>query len=239
PESPRWEVTHGRHESAARTIDAMEQCCREKSVSLEGQLASDPDENPDHFYRRLTILIAMWFLWYIGNYAFLGDGAQLLADNGTAIGGSIALLAIGAIGYPLGALAALQTVDRFERRVVILAASIAWLIAMGAVGSFAGDAIIAIGCLLASMSLGCFLQVAYTYTAESFPTKIRATGFALSDGIGHAGGAVGVLLLPVLVTHWSFGAGFVAIGITGLAAGLIALLGPKATQRRLEHISAV
>ena len=240
PESPRWEVAHGREESAQRTIDAMEQCCREKSVDL--QPPTEPDDPPPTgtslSYKRLTILIVMWFLWYIGNYAFLGDGAQLLTDNGAAIGGSIALLAIGAVGYPLGAFAALKTVDRFERRVVILAASVLWLIAMAAVGSFAGDVVIAIGCLLASMSLGCFLQVAYTFTAESFPTKIRATGFALSDGIGHAGGAVGVLLLPVLVTHWSFGAGFVAIGITGLAAGLVALLGPKATQRRLEHISA-
>ena len=241
PESPRWEVTHGRDESAARTIDAMEQCCREKCVELEDRPETEPDEpqrGSEHFYRRLTVLIAMWFLWYIGNYAFLGDGAQLLADNGAAIGGSIALLAIGAIGYPLGALAALRTVDRFERRLVILAASVVWLIAMAAVGSFAGDVVIAIGCLLASMSLGCFLQVAYTFTAECFSTNIRATGFALSDGIGHAGGAVGVLLLPVLVTHWSFGAGFTAIGLTGLAAGVVALLGPKATRRRLEHISA-
>jgi len=86
-------------------------------------------------------------------------------------------------------------------------------------------------------ALGSYLQVAYTFTAESFPTRWRATGFALSDGIGHIGGAVGALLLPVVVRGWSFFGGFAAIAVTGLLAGLVALLGPRATGRRLEEIS--
>ncbi|MEO9146275.1 MAG: MFS transporter, partial [Ginsengibacter sp.] len=78
----------------------------------------------------------------------------------------------------------------------------------------------------------------YTFTAEAFPTQARATGFALSDGIGHAGGAVGALLLPAIIAHYSFFTGFAFIGCTGLLAGIIALFGPKTTGRNLESVSS-
>lgn len=87
------------------------------------------------------------------------------------------------------------------------------------------------------MTVGSFLQVAYTFTAERFPTRLRARGFALADGVGHFGGAVGALLLPTLVTATSFFTGFLVIGITGLLAGLIALSGPRAGGRSLENLT--
>jgi MFS transporter, putative metabolite:H+ symporter len=88
------------------------------------------------------------------------------------------------------------------------------------------------------MALGMFLQAGYTYTAESFPTRARASGFALCDGIGHGGGALGGLYLPTIVSTFSFFAGFALIGVTGLIAGLIALAGPVVRGLSLERISA-
>ncbi|RDH80106.1 MFS transporter [Mycolicibacterium moriokaense] len=245
PESPRWEVLHGRVSEAERTVARMEQTCAQCGVSLPDPAAESVDEGRAGWHglfarpygRRLAILISMWFLWYIGNYGFLGDATQLMTDKGAAIGGSILFLAIGAAGYPVGAAAMLVLVDRLERRVLILISTVVWLIGMLLVGSFAGDVAISAGAFLAAVALGSYLQVAYTFTAESFPTRGRATLFALSDGIGHSGGALGALALPVVVAHWSFFGGFAAIGVTGLLAGLVALLGPAATGRRLEHVS--
>jgi MFS family permease len=128
-------------------------------------------------------------------------------------------------------------VDRVERRLLILGATIVWLAGMLLIGWFASDAVIYVGAFLASLALGSYLQVAYTFTAESFPTRARATGFAFSDGIGHAGGALGALVLPIVVSSFSFFVGFAAIGVTGLLAGLVALAGPAVTGRRLEHVS--
>jgi MFS family permease len=95
--------------------------------------------------------------------------------------------------------------------------------------ALANEAVLIIGSFLASLAFGLYLQVAYTYTAESFPTRARASGFSLSDGIGHGGGALGALVLPTVVASVSFFAGFVGIGITGALAGLIALLGPRSS----------
>jgi len=92
---------------------------------------------------------------------------------------------------------------------------------------------------VASLALGLYLQVAYTYTAELFPTRARSSGFSLSDGIGHCGGAVGALLLPTVVGATSFFVGFLGIGVTGLVAGLIALIGPRTSGRRLEEVFAL
>ena len=181
-------------------------------------------------------LITMWFLWYIGNYGFLGDAATLLSANGLGIGSSILYLAVGAIGYPVGAGIMILTADKIERKYLIFGATVVWLIGMLLIGSLANGAVVTVGSFLASLALGSYLQVAYTFTAENFPTGLRSRGFALADGGGHLGGAVGALLLPALVTGSTFFIGFAIIGITGLLAGLIALGGPKTTGLSLEKV---
>ena len=187
--------------------------------------------------RTVLTMVTLWFLWYIGNYGFLGDAPSLFAEHGMGIGDSILYLAVGAIGYPVGAAIMLVTSDKIERKYLIFAATVTWLVGMLLIATLATTVIVTIGSFLASLALGSFLQVAYTFTAESFPTRLRARGFALADGGGHLGGAVGALLLPTLVTATSFFVGFAVIGVTGLLAGLIALGGPKSSGRSLEEVT--
>ena len=131
----------------------------------------------------------------------------------------------------------LGVADKIERKRSILGSTIVWLIGMILLGSLANEEVVLAGSFLASLALVLYLQVAYTFTAESYPTRARSSGFALSDGLGHIGGGFRVLFLPVLVASYGFGVGFVTIGITGLIAGLLAMLGPSATKLRLEQVS--
>jgi len=247
PESPRWLALHGREDEADAIVRRMEDAARAKGVDLPEPRNEDVSlERHDLPYRallgrpyagRLAMLAVMWFLWYIGNYGFLGDAATLLAAHGQAIDDSILYLGIGAIGYPVGALVMAALADRVERKLLIVGATVVWLAGMLVIGTLASEAVLIVGSFLASLALGLYLQVAYTYTAENFPTRARASGFALSDGIGHGGGALGALVLPTVVSSMSFFVGFAGIGITGLLAGLVALLGPKVSGRRLETVS--
>jgi MFS family permease len=247
PESPRWEIQHGHYDGAEKTISKMEQNCLKKNVELPPPNKIQTERRQEFplrllfkapYLKRLIILTSMWFLWYIGNYGFLGDAADLISAHGAGISSSIGFLAVGAVGYPIGTILVLGIVDRFERKKLIFFTTILWLIGMLLVGSYINTVSIYLGTLCASLALGSYLQVAYTYTAEVFPTQARSTGFALSDGVGHAGGALGALLLPAIITHYSFFTGFAFIGCTGLLAGIIALFGPKTTGRDLESVSA-
>ena len=254
PESPRWLIQHGHIRKAEAMVGSMEQrfdpidlvaSAAPLSGGPEGTLRTD-DEDPGSAMHELThgryglavlAMITMWFLWYIGNYGFLGDAATLLSAHGLGIGSSILYLAVGAIGYPVGAGIMIVTADKIERKHLIFAATVVWLIGMLLIGTLANGAVVTAGSFLASLALGSYLQVAYTFTAENFPTRLRARGFALADGGGHLGGAVGALLLPTLVTGTTFFLGFAVIGITGLLAGLIALGGPKTSGRSLERVA--
>lgn len=247
PESPRWLALHGRLEEADAVVTRMEEGARRRGIALaEPEVTEVSGQRLDFPFNalfrrpygaRLAVLVAMWFFWYVGNYAFLGDATSLLSAHGKTIADSILFLGIGAIGYPAGALVMAVIADRVERRLLIFGSTIVWLVGMVLVGTLERDRLLTLGSFLASFALGLYLQVAYTYTAELFPTRARSSGFALSDGIGHAGGAVGALALPSAIGATSFFAGFLGIGITGLIAGLIALLGPRTTRRRLEDVS--
>ena len=253
PESPRWLIQRGRLTEAGKLVGSMEQrfdpadlAASAAALSRERAAPAGDEKDPGSIMHELLhgrfglavlALVTMWFLWYIGNYGFLGDAATLLSVHGLGIGSSILYLAVGAIGYPVGAGIMIFTADKIERKYLIFGATVVWLIGMLLIGSLANGAVVTVGSFLASLALGSYLQVAYTFTAENFPTRLRARGFALADGGGHLGGAVGALLLPALVTGTTFFLGFAIIGITGLAAGLIALGGPKTSGRSLEKVT--
>ncbi|AGO60811.1 MFS transporter [Ferroplasma acidarmanus] len=249
PESPRWLATKGHNlEKAEKVLEMMEATAKKKIGELpephpENVVVEEPKFPTLYLFKkpytgRMVLLIAVWFLWYIGNYAFLGDAASLLESIGFSEAAAILYIAIGAIiGYPAGALIMLYTSDKYERKHVIFAATVVWFLGMISMATRMTD-LLYFGSFLGAMGLGMYLQVAYTFTAENYPTRARSSGFGITDGIGHGGGALGAILLPILVATYSWAFGFTFIGITGLVAGLLILIGgTKVSRRNLEDIS--
>jgi MFS transporter, putative metabolite:H+ symporter len=107
------------------------------------------------------------------------------------------------------------------------------------IGYFVSPAVIIVFGFIASATIGLLVPVTYTYTAEHFATSTRATGVALSDGLGHIGGALAPLIvLSLAYTAWGFSAAFLVMAISGVLAGALILLGIKATGRSLETATA-
>ncbi|MEM0132442.1 MFS transporter [Acidiplasma sp.] len=254
PRSPRWLVSHGELNKADDVVSHFEQYLKQKGEELPA--LTDDEINKINVktettrlsfyylwqkpYRLRMLVFGLWWgLWYIGNYAFLGDAATILSDSGISLASSILYLAIGAIGYPVGALSSWVISDKIERKYIVFIGSILWLIGMVIFGSRINSIALISGSFIASYSLAFLIGIAYMYTSESYPTRARTSGFAMGDGLGHIGGAIGALYLPLWVAQIGFFGGFTFIGITTFIAGIILVVGGSiATRQHLETISA-
>ncbi len=93
--------------------------------------------------------------------------------------------------------------------------------------------IIGVG-FLPSATFGLTVPLLWAYTAEHFQTNARATGVALSDGLGRIGGALAPLIVIGAASSWGFSAGFLIMGISGFVTAGLVLLGIITTERSLE-----
>jgi MFS family permease len=60
-------------------------------------------------------------------------------------------------------------------------------------------ALAAIGSIITFFGFNLWVPMTYAWSAENYPTRARATGFALVDGVGHLGGGVGILFIAPLI----------------------------------------
>jgi hypothetical protein len=77
----------------------------------------------------------------------------------------------------------------------------------------------------------------WAWSAENYPTRARASGFALVDGIGHLGGGVGILVIAPLIPTLGPVITFLVFGGFLVIAAAIAQLGTATRDRRLDEVS--
>ena len=233
PDSIHWLVGEERYEEAEATLVAAESLAASRiggALAPPGEVASQEPEGRDDGLRafarpplrgRLILLAALWFVYYVGNYGWLTLAPDLFAGHGLSLKQSIASLSLTGLGFVVGALAAVYSSDRIDRRRTSALLALVWAIVLLAIGSYASVATIPILGFVASFTIGFVIPILYTITGESFPTRVRATGVSLSDGFGHLGGAFcGQIILGVEAIYGFQGA-FVAMAATGLLTAFL------------------
>ncbi len=188
--------------------------------------------------RRLALFIAIWFIYYISNYGWLTLAPTLFVDKGYSLADSTTYLIVSGIGFLVGALATTRLSDRFERKYSAAVFAVAWAISLVVIGLFVSPVIIIVFGFIASLTVGLLVPLLYTYTAEHFSTNARATGVAMTDGLGHIGGALAPLIVLGANSAWGFSGAFIVMAICGLVTAGLILLGIRATGRSLETTAA-
>lgn len=249
PESPRWLVAQGSFEKADEIVTRAEVYARKRlNMELPPPATTEPvipaRLSLSHvfkapYHRRLILFIAIWFVYYLGNYAWLTLSTNLFFDKGFHLAKSIDFVAIGSCGFILGSIFPILWGDKIERKKFAAGVALIWTMALLAIGWFPTESVIIVGGLIASTSIAAIIPIMYAYTAENFPTSARATCLSITDGLGHLGGAIcGQVIFGIyaLFQHIGFGfqAAFSCMALTGLITAILLMQGMSMTRATLQ-----
>lgn len=219
PESPRWLMRRGDRDAADRLVAAAEDRARSQG-DTGSPMPSVASAVSLSFRSAVALFLGIWFVYYVGNYAWLTLTPTLLTKEGFSLTSSIGFLSITGIGLVVGAAASTRLAERWARKHTVIATLVIFALALIGIGSAPRALVIMVLGFIVSMTIGMVVPLMYVLTAEHFSSDRRARGVALSDGLGHLGGAVCPLLILPLA-----GIGFVwamtAMAITGLLAAFL------------------
>jgi putative MFS transporter len=253
PESPRWYEAKGRLGDAERMLSDIEaRVTAELGRPLPPPAAAPPPELPapsptapvkEIFSRRylrrsVTLWTAFGGLFFVF-YSIQTFMPTVVASMGFTLTSAFAFTAIIVVVSIPGKLAEAWLVERWGRRPVIIVFGTLAAVAALVFGFSSGAVmVLLVGCVMSFFGIGVDPAVK-VYTAESYPTSIRAAGTSVTEGIGRLfSGVIGPSLIPLLLDVAGVGAVYALIGAVAMVAVVtVAIFGHETKGRALEAIA--
>jgi putative MFS transporter len=252
PESPRWYEARGRLAESERVLAEIEaRVAAELGRPLPPPPAVRPVAEPGgrvparallrrpYLRRSATLWTAFGGIFFVF-YSIQTFMPTVVASMGFSLTSAFVFTAI-IVGVSIpGKLLEAWVVERWGRRPVIITFGAVAAVAALAFGFVRGAGpVLLVGCVMSFFGIGADPAVK-VYTAESYPTAIRATGTSVTEGFGRLlSGVIGPALVPVLLVAGGVVAVYALVGVAALVAVVtVALFGEETRGRPLEAITS-
>ncbi|UOR03706.1 sugar porter family MFS transporter [Hymenobacter aerilatus] len=223
PESPRWLIRHDRPDEARAVFERIDPATAEENVSAI-LVANATDQGSDESlwarpYRRPVILAMLFaaFNQLSGINAIIYYAPRIFEMTGR--GESAALLSSAGVGLVnfCFTLLAVNVIDRFGRRRLMLVGSLGLILTLGLVArAFYSQEFGAVPLLLfAYIAFFAFSQgaVIWVFISEIFPSAVRAKGQALGSSTHWVLAAAITFIFPALADKLGGGNTFAFFGV--------------------------
>jgi putative MFS transporter len=192
-------------------------------------------------YRSRTLLV--WVIWascYIIAYGLQGWIPTLYREvYHLPLQQALNYSIFSPVGSLVGSLICAFVIDRTGRRYwftaafFLVAAGLVWLWAFGAASAFG----VLLGFMFCSMWLGSMNMTIFLYTAEIYPTRMRALGVSWGSFWLRAAATVGPLIVGWSLPRYGIGGVFLTFSIFAVIGCIAALFMIETRRRVLEEVS--